>query len=240
MDEYVSFDPRIPSFKPFLTRILVSLIIIAYFVEVIYKIKLGPEAIILLGAKYNPGIEAGEYWRFITSAFLHGNLIHLLLNTVALNLFGNEIEAKFGSSRFMLTFLLSCWGAGLASYLYSPAISIGASGGLFGLVGALTSYYYKQKERIATAKLKFKSMYTLLLINIVLGFIIPGIDNAGHFGGLVTGILLGFYISPTYTTKKIEEESKLIIVEEKSGTRIFCGFLLASSILFLLTGTFVH
>ena len=80
-EEYVTYDPRIPKHKPSLSKAIIIFIAIYFGIEILFDALYSEEAIILLGAKWNEGIANGEYWRFLTSTFLHGSLIHLLLNS---------------------------------------------------------------------------------------------------------------------------------------------------------------
>lgn len=232
---YVTYDPRIPKYSPFLTKSIITFIVLMYIVEIVFNALHSEKTIILLGAKWNEGITNGEYWRFITPTFLHGNLIHLILNLFALHLFANELESIYGTFRFLLLFLTTSWGAILASYAFSPGIAIGASGVVFGILGGLIIFFFRQREKVRGAHLKFKTMYTLGAINIILGIIIPKIDNAAHIGGLMTGLLIGWFISPEYNIQKDEETDKLTIVKTKDTIRTFSGIFLAITILFWLS-----
>src|SRR3989338_6859392 len=115
-NDYVTFDPKIPKHKPRLTKILIILISAMFLVEIFYTAQIGEKAVIILGAKWNEGITNGEYWRFFTCALLHGGLMHLFLNLAGLYIFGKELEAIFGSLRYLLICLLTSWGSTLASY----------------------------------------------------------------------------------------------------------------------------
>jgi len=133
-ENHVTYDPRIPKYLPILTKSIIAFIVIMYIVEIFFNALSSEKAIILLGAKWNEGITNGEYWRFITPTFLHGNLIHLFLNILALHIFANELESIYGTHRFLILFILTSWGAILASYTFSPGIAIGASGAIFGII----------------------------------------------------------------------------------------------------------
>ncbi len=235
LENLAEFDPSIPKHKPYLTKPIAILIIIMFIIEIIFHAMYDDKAIIMLGAKWNEGIRNGEYWRFITCVFLHGNLFHLLLNTGAMFIFGKEIESTFGSIRFLLIFLLAAWGSGLASYFYSNGLAIGASGVIFGLLGSLITYFYRQRERIAGATIRFKSMYTLAIINIILGFIIPRIDNSAHIGGLITGLISSWFISPEYKIEKNEMSNKIYIVQKKDKLRVIFGIFIMITLLSLIT-----
>lgn len=232
---YVTYDPRIPKHLPVLTKLIITFTVLMYIVEIFFNALYSEKAIILLGAKWNEGITNGEYWRFITPTFLHGNLIHLILNLFALHIFASELESIYGTFRFLILLLLTSWGAILASYTFSPGIAIGASGVVFGIIGGLIVFFFRQREKVGGAILKFKTMYTLVIINIILGLVIPRIDNAAHIGGLITGLLIGWFISPEYNVQKDEESEKLIIVKRKDTFRTFSGMFLTATILFWLS-----
>ena len=234
-ENYVTFDPRIPKQKPALLKPILIIIAMMYIIEVFYTSTHGSKAIILLGAKWNEGITNGEYWRFFTCTLLHGNLMHLFLNLAALYIFGKELESFFGTFKFLIIYLFTAWGASLASYAFSPGIAVGASGVAFGILGCLISFFYKEREHVSNAHLRFKTMYTLAIINIIFGLVMPNIDNSAHIGGLVTGLIVGYYIAPKYFVAKDEKENKLKVFQQKDTTRVFIGSLLTFSILFWLT-----
>lgn len=234
-EDYVSFDPKIPKFKPYFTKLLITSIILMYFVEILFNAIYSEKAIIMLGAKWNEGITNGEFWRFFTPTILHGNLMHLFLNVIALHIFAYELESIYGLRRFIMLCLISSWGATLASYMFSKGVSIGASGVVFGIIGGLIIFFFKQREKVSGANIRFKAMYTLVLLNLALGLMIPKIDNAAHLGGLAFGLTCGWFISPEYKIEKDEELNKLIVIQKKDKTRIICGLFLIFTVLFWLT-----
>ena len=236
MNNYVTFDPKIPKHKPILTKLLIILISAMFIVEMFFTAHYGEKAIIILGAKWNEGITNGEYWRFFTCAFLHGGLMHLFLNLAGLYIFGKELESIYGSIKFLFICLLTSWGSTLASYTFSSGIAIGASGIVFGIIGSLISFYFTQKGKVTGADYKFKSMYTLVIINLILGFMMPRIDNSAHIGGIVTGLLSGWVLSPKYEIIKNKEMQKLIVIEEKNTSSPFIRVIFLILILFWLTG----
>ena len=234
-NDYVTFDPTIPKHKPILTRLLIILILIMFIVELFYTAHFGEKGIIILGAKWNEGITKGEYWRFFTCALLHGNLMHLFLNLAGLYIFGRELESIYGSIKFLLICLLTNWGSTLTSYEFSSGIAIGASGIVFGIIGCLISFYFSQKGKVTGADYKFKSMYTLVIINLVLGFMMPRIDNSAHIGGILTGLLSGWILTPKYEILKNDELQKLEIKEGKNLSRFLIGTIFLVLLLTWLT-----
>jgi len=131
------------------------------------------------------GVAAGEYYRLLTSAFLHGGIVHLLLNMYALYLFGPQLEAALGRLRFVVLYVVSALGGSALSYAFASPVqpSLGASGAVFGLLGA----YLVINRRLGRNN---TPVLMLLAINLVYGFLVPNIDWRAHLGGLVTGALV--------------------------------------------------
>lgn len=156
-----------------------------------------PDVLVGFGAKVNELIRAnGEYWRFVTSMFIHIGFIHLFLNNYALYIVGAEIERLYGSSRFVLLYLLAGLSGSLASYLYTENTSAGASGAIFGLFGVLAAFAFRYRREVPKDirdSIK-KRVIPLILLNLVIGFSARQIDNAAHIGGLISGLALGFVI----------------------------------------------
>lgn len=128
----------------------------------------------------------GEYYRMLTSAFLHGGLFHIGFNMVLLYLFGSQVEATLGIPRFIALYLLAALGGSACSLWFTPvgAFSLGASGAVFGVFGAFFV--------IARTKGQDTSQIVgLIVINLLLGAVLPQIDNAAHIGGLITGAAIG-------------------------------------------------
>jgi membrane associated rhomboid family serine protease len=144
------------------------------------------------------GIVGGEYWRLISSIFLHAGLIHLVLNAYVLWIFGVEIERQIGRVVMLGVFLVTGIFAGATSYAFAPGftIAVGASGAIFGLVGAFVAYNYRRREHVM-AQARLRGALTMLVINLIIGFSIPGIDWRAHVGGLVAGLVAGFAVDPS-------------------------------------------
>jgi|GEM_PF-836898 len=160
----------------------------------------------LLGAKENTLINAGQWWRLLTPVVLHGDLMHLLFNSWALFVFGPLVERIYGTLRFAVVYVLSGLGSSIASYVFNPeALSIGASGAIFGLIGTITAYTYVSRHWAGpdATKMQLGQMAVLAIINLAIGFA-PGsnIDNAGHIGGLITGAIVGYGFAPRYDLVK--------------------------------------
>lgn len=154
------------------------------------KNKINNFVLIFLGAKYSPLIYAGEVWRLITCAFLHGSFLHIACNMYMLYIIGPQIERIYGKFKYMFIYLVSCITSSILSVIFNPdSISVGASGGIFGLMGALLAFALIERKNI-------NKEYTMGLvktigINLVIGLIVINIDNAAHIGGFLGGIILG-------------------------------------------------
>ena len=234
-NDYVTFNPKIPKHKPILTKLLIVLISTMFIVELFYTAHYGSKGIIILGAKWNEGITQGEYWRFFTCALLHGGIMHLFLNLAGLYIFGQELESIYGPVKFLFICLLTSWGSTLTSYAFSSGTAIGASGIVFGIIGSLIAFYFTQKGKVTGADYKFKSMYTLIIINLILGFLMPRIDNSAHIGGILSGLLSGYLLSPKYEIVKDDELKKIEVKEESNFSRFFIGIIFLVLLLTWLT-----
>jgi membrane associated rhomboid family serine protease len=136
------------------------------------------------GALFGPLVADGDWWRLLTAAFLHYGPIHLGLNMLALWWFGEVVERSLGRARFLLLYLASGLAGSAGALLADPtAVTVGASGAVFGMLGALLILEWQ-----ATGSFTGQAM-TLIALNLVFSFAVPGISWGGHIGGLVGGIL---------------------------------------------------
>ena len=142
-------------------------------------------------ALYGPAVAHGEDYRLITAAFVHYGLLHLALNMYALYLIGGVFERYVGSARFLAVYLVSALAGSFGALVVTPqAHTVGASGAIFGLMGALFVF-----ERQRGMALLGGSIGGLIVINLLITFGIPGISIGGHVGGLIGGGLVAFALS---------------------------------------------
>jgi len=136
-------------------------------------------------ALFAPLVTSGEWWRLISAGFLHGSIIHLLFNVYILWVIGSQLESIVGNIKFIIIYFVSLLGGSVASYLFSPfgSYSIGASGAIFGLMGAMLVVGRKRN-------LDISQITTLVAINVVIGFVLSGIDWRAHLGGLAAGVFI--------------------------------------------------
>lgn len=146
--------------------------------------------LIFLGAKVNALIDRGQYYRLLTCTFLHGGLIHLALNMYALHALGPLVEKIYGKLKYLAIYFISGICSSLLSYYLSPNVSIGASGAIFGLLGACLVISLKYKDRIGKAFVN--NIISVIFVNLIIGFSVSNVDNFGHIGGLIGGILISF------------------------------------------------
>lgn len=134
----------------------------------------------------------------ITAMFLHGGWLHIGFNAWALYALGPEAERIYKTGRFLALYFLAGLAGGVASYFFSAAPSVGASGAIFGLIGGLAAFYYVSRELLGEmSRRQLGSLITVVMINLFIGFNSGGlIDNSAHIGGLVGGALAGWLLAP--------------------------------------------
>lgn len=173
--------------KPFFTYLFMIVQIAIFLLLELQGGSTNTSTLIKFGAKFNPYIYEGEWWRFITPIFLHIGFLHIAMNSLALYFLGPAVERIFGNTRFLFIYLFAGISGVVASFIFSPNISAGASGSIFGCFGALLYF------ALIYPKLFFRTMgpsvITVLVFNLIFGFTVSIIDNAGHLGGLAGGFL---------------------------------------------------
>lgn len=176
------FKPKIP----IITYILIAINIVIYIFGVFFT---NYDVFLNVFSIHGPSIRAGQYYRLLTGIFIHSGIFHILFNCYALYILGSQIESFFGKVKFTIIYFFS----GLIGALFSMTFggnyaSVGASGAIFGLMGSLLyfGYYY----RVYLGNVVKSQIIPLIVANLVIGFISPGIDNYAHIGGLLGGILI--------------------------------------------------
>lgn len=157
-----------------------------------------PKVLFDLGGNFAGDTLGGEPWRLITAMFLHAGLLHLAMNMYCLYQV-KGLEEFFGKLGFASLYLVSGLMGGVASLAFSHgAVSIGASGAVFGLFGALLVVLYQRRHYIGAdaAKSQVFSLLQFLALNLVIGFVVPRIDQAAHVGGLLGGAACAWFMRP--------------------------------------------
>ncbi len=173
-----------------LTRVLVAINVIVFVWERITGVLTNNVTLETHGALYGPDVLAGEWWRIFTAAFMHFDETHLLFNMVALWMVGTFVEAIYGSARMGVIYLLAAFGGGVAVTYFSPGeLTLGASGAIFGLFGALAVAGLRLGPR---GRDTLRQATGIIVINLIIG-LLPGsnISMTDHVGGLIAGTLCG-------------------------------------------------
>lgn len=181
------------------TTFLIAAILIGFGIEILTGAWLSPQKLARLGAIVPEWINDGQYWRLLSAMFLHGDgtvggdVLHLGLNLLAIYQIGRLYELMFGTRRYLLIYFVSGLAASITSYVHAAGASVGASGAIFGILGAFIFSVWRsprwRHERAARSIVR--QLIFLIIANIAIGARIPQIDLAAHLGGLVTGLLLG-------------------------------------------------
>ena len=149
--------------------------------------------LLAFGVKSNDLINRGELWRFITPIFIHIGILHLFFNSYALWIVGPQVEKLYGGAGFVLLYVLTGISGVRGSYWYHPqAVSAGASGAIFGLFGVLLVFGLRYRHNIPPffKRAVGTGVLPVIIINLIIGFTIPAIDNSAHIGGLIAGMIL--------------------------------------------------
>ena len=181
--------------------------------------------LITFGANLGFLTKNGEYFRLLTCAFLHIGIVHLLFNMYALYVIGPQVESFFGKFKFTLIYLLSAISASTLSLIFNDnVISAGASGAIFGLLGALLyfGYYY----RVYLGNVLKSQIVPIILINLVFGFVVSGVDNAAHIGWLIGGVLTSMALGVPDKNNKADRINGFIVLAIYFGFIIYMAFMI--------------
>ncbi|MCH8108491.1 MAG: rhomboid family intramembrane serine protease [Chloroflexi bacterium] len=186
--------------KPIVTWGLLAVNIVIWLIMEAAGGSENPEVLLDFGAMYGPFIAGGEYWRLFTAMFLHVGLMHLLFNSFGLLIFGRLVERLYGHGRFITIYILAGLSGSVASYLFnSISIGAGASGAIFGVLGALGAFFLAKRDVLGDmGRQNLIGIAVIAAINLAIGAVTPGIDNWAHMGGLVAGFGIGFAFAPRY------------------------------------------
>jgi len=191
--------------KPIVTRWLMGITVVFFILQTISGYITGYDFPFLLGGKINEFILQGELWRFFTPILLHGSIFHLAINMYALYSLGSALEPHYGHARFILLYLCGGFAGNVLSFVFSQNPSLGSSTAIFGLLGA--------EAVIILLNRKFfgKNFKTLILntagiaaANLIIGLSTPRIDNWGHLGGLLGGLVFSYLAGPIWQAKGYE------------------------------------
>jgi len=191
---------------PLITYILIGINVLLF----LYSILANYDVLLKYGM-YNPFIKQGEYYRLFTCMFLHVDIFHLACNMYSLYILGPQLESFFGKKKYLFIYLISGLCGSLLSFTFNiDIISVGASGAIFGLLGALLyfGYYY----RTYLGNVVRSQIIPIIVLNLVIGFMITGVDNFGHIGGLIGGVLSSMIVGIPDKETKIDRINGIIIL----------------------------
>jgi len=221
MEEAKKVDELFKPKTPVVTYTLIAINILIFLLGIIFNMQ---DTLINLFANYGPLVtENHQYYRLFTSMFMHANFLHIAFNMYALYLLGSQAEGFFGKTKFLTIYILSGLSGSLLSILLNQGtVSVGASGAIFGILGALL--YFGFNYRVYLGNTLIKEILPIILINLAFGFAITGVDNYAHIGGLVGGLTTAMATGFITRTDKQDRINGIIITILLFGFLIFMNF----------------
>lgn len=209
------FDARLASTTPraWVTPALIALNVAVWLLNVLTgtnPLNPSPQDLLDWGGNFLPATEQ-QPWRLLSATLLHGGGVHLALNMWALYVLGPTAERFYGNSQFLLIYLVAGLFASLASLFFAAraGVSVGASGAIFGVIGALLSAVTTKADRLPVAMMSAirRNMLMFVAYSLVTGFIVPQIDNAAHIGGLVSGFALAIVLAEKFDLEEFRRQA---------------------------------
>ncbi|MBI4762314.1 MAG: rhomboid family intramembrane serine protease [Chloroflexota bacterium] len=219
----------LPQAIPYVTYAIIGVTVVVYLLQVASVLLFGYPTtfsnidwLSLYGARINEFIQAGQLWRLLTPVLLHGSVTHIFFNMYALLSFGSALEQFFGRGRFLALYLLGAFAGNVTSFLLTGGYSVGASTAVFGLVGAEAVFLYRNRRLLAgTFRNAIGNVLFIIAINLFLGASLPGIDNWGHIGGLLGGLMFTWFASPLWEIEGIAP--MLYVTDRRSVGEVITG-----------------
>jgi len=200
-----------PRSAPYMTYSIIGVTALIYVLQLASQALVQTDIPVALFAKANDLIRAGQIWRFLTPALVHGSLAHIGFNMYALFSFGTGLERHFGHWRFLLLYVLGAFTGNVMSFLFSPGYSVGASTAIFGLLAAEGVFLIQNRKLFAG---QFRSaignIVFIAAINLFIIGSLPGIDNWGHIGGLLGGLIFTSFAGPLWEIEGIQPAYELV------------------------------
>lgn len=233
--------PVQPQFDPYLSYTFLALNIIAFLAsQALGRTADGIPVLWAFGWKQNTLIVEGEYWRLVTPIFLHGSIAHLFFNSYALYILGPFTERALGYVRFFFIYMLSGIAGVIASFAFTSGPSIGASGAIFGLIGAQLAYFYRNREVFGgMGRHRVRSLLQVAGINLLIG-LAPGIDNWGHIGGLIGGAALSWVLGPIFIIKPALDGTTVRLEDSAPLEQRWWAIPFAAAVLITLTAIIIN
>lgn len=215
----------LPNAAPYVTYGIIAITVVFYILQLASRYLFQGDIPAALLLKSNSLIREGQLWRLLTPALLHGSIAHIGFNMYALLSFGSSLERYFGHGRFFLLYVLGAFAGNVASFLFSDANSLGASTAIFGLLGAEAVFLLQNRKHFAG---RFRSaignIIFIAAINLFVIGSLPGIDNWGHIGGLLGGLIFSWFAGPVWEVDGISPN--LHFVDQRSTREVLIGAVL--------------
>ena len=207
---------------PFITYLIIAVCVICYLAPILMGANVYSDFIKMF-CVHGPSIRDGQFYRLITGGFLHGNIFHLFFNCYTLYVIGTQVESYLGKWKYTAIYFISMIIASLTSMTFSGSTpSIGASGAIFGVIGALI--YFGYHYRIFLGNVVKTQIIPLVILNLFMGFMLPNVDNFAHIGGLIGGILSTMALGVDGKSSKSEMINGWIITFIYLAFIIYLGF----------------
>ncbi|OQY90186.1 MAG: hypothetical protein B6D38_04180 [Anaerolineae bacterium UTCFX1] len=211
----------LPRSAPYATYSILGVTVFVYLLQLASGALLQFDLPAGLLAKSNDLIRAGQIWRLLTPALVHGGIAHIGFNMYALLIFGVNLERAYGHWRFLLLYILSAFTGNVMSFLFTSGVSVGASTAIFGLIGAELIFLLQNRKLFAH---QFRSaignVIFIIFVNLFLG-LAPSIDNWGHIGGLVGGFMFASFAGPLWEVEGIPPSLRL--TDQREAREVFTG-----------------
>ena len=211
-----------PRSAPYVTYTIIGVTVFVYLLQLTSQILLNVDLPVAYFVKSNELIRSGQLWRLITPALLHGSIMHIGFNMYALFSFGAGLERYFGHKRFLLLYVLGAFTGNVASFLFSNANSLGASTAIFGLLGA-EGVFLVQNRKLFAGQFRnaIGNIIFIAFINLFIIGSLPNIDNWGHIGGLLGGLMFTSFAGPLWQVEGIPPA--LHLVDHRSLREMIVG-----------------
>lgn len=190
---------------------------------VVFRLR-GPRLLRRCGAMHGPSLDQGELWRLVSASFLHVEGVHLVVNTFSLLALGALCEALYGRAQMLGLFVVSGAAGAAVSWLAGNPLSVGASGGLFGMMGAVLLFHWRHGTGLPLdLQARLRWLGPLLLLNLLLGFL-PFLDGYAHAGGLAAGVALGWVLPETVVSgSKPGREASLAVAAAVAASLLWAA-----------------
>lgn len=229
--------PR-PRQRAYVTYTIMGLTILVYLLQMLTESVYQMDLPVAYGVKVNELIIQGQIWRLITPILLHGSILHIGFNMYALYLFGPNLESSFGRGRFLALYLISGFAGNVFSMMFTEAPSLGSSTAIFGLLASQGVFVYHNRgvfgEKVSRTSLN--RIIQVAVINLLIG-LSPGIDNWGHIGGLIGGVIFTWLGGPLLEVQGIHP-NYVLVDRRETGQIVQAGVVAVGFFTLLAVGAF--